>query len=84
MMEKRNVIEPRRTPDHELDRPDSDWDKEAAAEFKQPEQPELPATPPSPVKVRQPGKPIQLSGSAFKPVRPIAPMHSAPDIDQGS
>jgi len=33
MMEKRNVVESRRTPDHEIDRTDGDWDKEAAAEF---------------------------------------------------
>ncbi len=33
MLEKRNVVEGKRTPEHELDRPDSNWDKEAAAEF---------------------------------------------------
>ena len=32
-MEKRNVVEPRRTPRKELKRPDDNWDKEAAAEF---------------------------------------------------
>ena len=33
-MEKRNVVEPRRTPSVERKRPDQDWDKKAAAEFK--------------------------------------------------
>lgn len=33
LMEKRNVVEDRRTPKHELNRPDEDWDKTAAAEF---------------------------------------------------
>lgn len=34
MMEKRNVVEGKRTPDSELMRHDGDWDKKAAAEFK--------------------------------------------------
>jgi hypothetical protein len=33
-MEKRKVAENKRTPKHELDNPKSNWDKEAAAEFK--------------------------------------------------
>jgi hypothetical protein len=33
-MEKRNVVEDKRTPEHELTRPDEHWDKEAAAAFK--------------------------------------------------
>jgi hypothetical protein len=33
MMEKRNVVEEKRTPDHELSRPDENWDKKAASEF---------------------------------------------------
>ena len=33
MMEKRNVVEPRRTPDVEIKRADDNWDKQAAAEF---------------------------------------------------
>jgi hypothetical protein len=32
-MEKRNVVEDRRTPDHEISRPDEDWDKQAADAF---------------------------------------------------
>ena len=32
-MEKRNVVEERRTPDQEISRPDENWDKTAAAEF---------------------------------------------------
>ena len=31
MMEKRNVVENKRTPDDELNREDEDWDKAAAA-----------------------------------------------------
>ena len=38
-MIKQNVAEPRRTPKHELDNPRSNWDKEAAAEFKKPAKP---------------------------------------------
>jgi hypothetical protein len=38
-MEKRNVVEGRRTPEHELDRADSNWDKEAAEAFQKPAQP---------------------------------------------
>jgi hypothetical protein len=30
MMEKRNVVEQERTPEHEYSRPDEDWDKHAA------------------------------------------------------
>ena len=33
MIEKRNVVEGKRTPEHELERLDSNWDKESAAEF---------------------------------------------------
>jgi len=33
-MVKRNVVEQDRTPRHELERSDVDWDKQAAAEFK--------------------------------------------------
>ena len=33
-MEKRNIVEGRRTPVHELDRKDDNWDKQAAACFK--------------------------------------------------
>jgi hypothetical protein len=33
MMEKRNVVEEQRTPDHEITRADDDWDKTAAASF---------------------------------------------------
>lgn len=32
-MEKRNLVEEKRTPEHELRRADEDWDKQAAAEF---------------------------------------------------
>lgn len=32
-MEKRNVVENKRTPEHELTRPDDNWDKQAADEF---------------------------------------------------
>lgn len=32
-MEKRNVVEEKRTPVPEIKRADADWDKEAAAEF---------------------------------------------------
>jgi hypothetical protein len=32
-MEKRNLVEEKRTPDHELRRDDEDWDKQAAGEF---------------------------------------------------
>ena len=32
-MEKRNVVEERRTPDHEFTRTDEDWDKTAAVAF---------------------------------------------------
>lgn len=46
MMEKRNVVEDRRTPAHEITRKDEDWDKQAAAQFK-----------PS----RQPAKPVKLN-----------------------
>jgi len=33
MMEKRNVVEEKRTPDHEFTRPDEHWDKKAADMF---------------------------------------------------
>ena len=33
-MEKRNVVEEKRTPDEEITRPDENWDKRAADEFK--------------------------------------------------
>ena len=33
-MIKRNVVEPKRTPDHEFKRKDESWDKQAAALFK--------------------------------------------------
>jgi len=33
MMEKRNVVEELRTPKQELERPDEDWDKQAADKF---------------------------------------------------
>lgn len=33
MMEKRNVCEEKRTPEHELTRPDEHWDKKAADQF---------------------------------------------------
>ena len=33
MMEKQNVVEEKRTPDHELSRPDENWDKKAADKF---------------------------------------------------
>jgi hypothetical protein len=36
MMEKRNVVEEKRTPDHEFTRPDEHWDKQAAEIFQQP------------------------------------------------
>lgn len=32
-MEKRNVVEDKRTPDHEIKRTDEDWDKTAAKAF---------------------------------------------------
>ena len=32
-MEKRNVCEEHRTPEHELTRPDEHWDKKAADQF---------------------------------------------------
>mgnify|MGYP001576708363 CR=1 FL=1 len=35
-MEKRNVVEERRTPDVERERHDEDWDKQAAAKFNVP------------------------------------------------
>jgi len=35
-LEKRNVVEDKRTPDHELNRSDDNWDKEAADIFKSP------------------------------------------------
>jgi hypothetical protein len=34
MMEKRNVVEDKRTPEHEISRPDENWDKKAADQFK--------------------------------------------------
>ena len=33
MMVKQNVVEGKRTPEHEIKRADDDWDKDAAAEF---------------------------------------------------
>ena len=45
-MEKRNVVENKRTPDHEKDREDEHWDKEAANEFQEPE-PRAPAAKPT-------------------------------------
>ena len=33
MMEKRNVVQDKRTPEHELTRPDEHWDKDAADKF---------------------------------------------------
>ena len=33
LMEKRNVVEEKRTPDHERERRDENWDKEAADTF---------------------------------------------------
>jgi len=33
MMEKRNVVETRRTPDHELHNSKGDWDKNSASSF---------------------------------------------------
>jgi hypothetical protein len=43
-MEKRNVVETRRTPEHELTRKDVDWDKQAADAFQVPLLPEKTAT----------------------------------------
>ena len=34
LMEKRNVVEDKRTPEAEISRPDENWDKQAAQEFK--------------------------------------------------
>ena len=42
-MEKRNVAEELRTPKEELDRPDENWDKQAADEFKLVTKPEVKA-----------------------------------------
>ena len=44
MLEKQNVAEENRTPEEELNRPDENWDKEAAAEFVT-----VPAVPEAPV-----------------------------------
>lgn len=38
-MEKRNVVETRRTPAPEIKRADADWDKQAAAEFAEVKEP---------------------------------------------
>lgn len=42
MIVKRNVVEDRRTPRHELTRKDDDWDKQAAAQFKPSREPAKP------------------------------------------
>lgn len=39
-MVKQNIVEEKRTPDHERERKDEHWDKEAAAEFKPMEKPD--------------------------------------------
>lgn len=49
-MEKRNVVEVRRTPKHEITRKDDDWDKQAAARFKVDHQPAKPVEPKKQVK----------------------------------
>jgi hypothetical protein len=36
MLEKRNVVEERRTPGHDLHQSNEDWDKQAAEEFEVP------------------------------------------------
>lgn len=41
-MEKRNVVEDKRTPEHEITRPDEHWDKDASDLFEQPLKPVKP------------------------------------------